>query len=147
FGQAMVLTPLAFVTTNGLNPQQAGSASSLFNMMRNLGGAIGIAALQTFLTKREQFHSNMLTRSVSELAQAAQSRIDQLTLYFLAHGVSDRDAARHKALIAIGTTIRRQATIMAYGDDFFAIGCTLVLALLAAILLRKAVGEAEAAAH
>ncbi len=49
------------------NAENAGSASALFNMMRNLGGAVGIAGLQTFLTKREQFHSNILTNSVTRL--------------------------------------------------------------------------------
>ena len=59
-------------------------------MMRNLGGAIGIAVLQTFLTKREQYHSNVLTQSVSLFEQATRTRIEQLTQYFINHGVTDR---------------------------------------------------------
>ena len=59
-GQALVMTPLSAVATTGIEAENAGSASSLFNMMRNLGGAVGIAMLQTFLTKREQYHSNVL---------------------------------------------------------------------------------------
>ena len=46
----------------------------MFNMLRNLGGAIGIAVLQTFLTKREQFHSDILTSQVSLLGEAARAR-------------------------------------------------------------------------
>jgi DHA2 family multidrug resistance protein len=67
-GQALVFAPLSVVATAGIEQENAGSASALFNMMRNLGGAIGIAALQTFLTKREQFHSNILMNSVSMFA-------------------------------------------------------------------------------
>ncbi|HZT19021.1 MAG TPA: MDR family MFS transporter, partial [Dongiaceae bacterium] len=48
-GQALVLTPLAAVASAGIEKENAGSASALFNMMRNLGGALGIALLQTFL--------------------------------------------------------------------------------------------------
>src|SRR3546814_10669717 len=64
-GQALILTPLSAVTAAGIEKEDAGSASALFNMMRNLGGAVGIAMLQTFLTKREQFHSKVLMHSVS----------------------------------------------------------------------------------
>jgi DHA2 family multidrug resistance protein len=53
FGQALVFAPLSAVATSGIEAENAGSASALFNMTRNLGGAIGIAALQTLLTKRE----------------------------------------------------------------------------------------------
>ena len=60
-GQALAFAPLSAVATAGIEAENAGSASGLFNMMRNLGGAVGIAMLQTFLTKREQYHSNVLT--------------------------------------------------------------------------------------
>jgi DHA2 family multidrug resistance protein len=107
-------------------------------MMRNLGGAIGIAVLQTVLTKREQFHSNMLTRSVSLLEQATRTRLSQLTGYFMAHGASDQATASHKAVVAIALRIRQQANIMAFSDTFFLLGSTLVVALLASLMLRKA---------
>ena len=77
-GQALVLTPLAAIATAGIEKVNAGSASALFNMMRNLGGAVGIAALQTFLTKREQFHSNILTQAVSPFEEATRARIESL---------------------------------------------------------------------
>src|SRR5206468_2890391 len=94
-GQALVLTPLSAVATAGIEPENAGSASGLFNMMRNLGGAVGIAVLQTLLTKREQYHSNVLMQSVSMLEQATQARVEKLTQYFISHGVIDRiDATR-----------------------------------------------------
>ena len=57
-GQALAFAPLSAVATASIEAENAGSASALFNMMRNLGGAIGIAVLQTFLTKREQYHSS-----------------------------------------------------------------------------------------
>ncbi|HEY4163251.1 MAG TPA: MDR family MFS transporter, partial [Dongiaceae bacterium] len=101
-GQAMILTPLAAVATAGIEAENAGSASGLFNMTRNLGGAIGIALLQTLLTKREQFHSNVLTSSVSLFNEATRQRIHDLTGYFLSHGISDIATAQHEAIVAIG---------------------------------------------
>jgi DHA2 family multidrug resistance protein len=147
-GQALVFAPLSAVATAGTEAANAGSASSLFNMMRNLGGAIGIAALQTFLSKREQFHSNILSTAISGFSEATRVRIDQLTQYFLAHGVSDPAAAAHQALIAIGLRVRQQATIMAFGDTFALLGIALLVALIATLLLRKPEqGASAGAAH
>ncbi len=50
-GQALVFTLLSAIVTSGIEKENAGSAPSLFNMMRNLGGAVGIAMLQTFQTE------------------------------------------------------------------------------------------------
>ena len=136
-GQALVFAPLSAVATAGIEPAEAGSASALFNMMRNLGGAIGIAMLQTFVTKREQFHSNVVTQSVSQLNEATRERIDSLTRYFLTHGVSDQAEATHQAIVAIGQIVRRQAYIMAFSDTFYLLGMVLLIALVAALMLRK----------
>jgi len=136
-GQALVMAPLSAVATAGIEIENAGSASGLFNMMRNLGGAIGIAMLQTFLTKREQYHSNVLTQSVSLLEQATRTRIEQLTQYFMNHGVADQAAATSRALVAIGKIIQKQAYILAFSDTFYLLGLALIVALMAALLLKK----------
>ena len=136
-GQALVLTPLSAVTTAGIEAENAGSASSLFNMMRNLGGAIGIAALQTLLTKREQYHSNVLSQSVSLFEEATRTRIEQLTQYFMNHGVIDRVDAVHRAYVAIGHVVQKQAYILAFSDTFYLLGVALTIALLAGLFLKR----------
>jgi DHA2 family multidrug resistance protein len=136
-GQALVMTPLSAVAAEGIEAENAGSASGLFNMMRNLGGAIGIAALQTFLTKREQFHSNVLMQSVSMFEQATRTRLEQLTQYFISHGVADRADALHRAYVAIGHIVQKQAFILAFSDTFYLLGMALIAALIASLFLRK----------
>jgi DHA2 family multidrug resistance protein len=136
-GQALVFAPLSAVATAGIEAENAGSASGLFNMMRNLGGAVGIAMLQTFLTKREQYHSNVLTQSVSMLEQATRTRIEQLAQYFMRHGVADQAEATHRALVAIGKIVQKQAYILAFSDTFYLLGVALIVALMAALLLKK----------
>ena len=136
-GQALVLTPLSAIATGGIEPENAGSASALFNMMRNLGGAIGIAALQTLLIKREQYHSNVLTQSVSMFEEATRTRIEQLTQYFMNHGVIDRVDAAHRAYVAVGNVVQKQAFILAFSDTFYVLGAALIVALLAGLLLKK----------
>jgi MFS transporter, DHA2 family, multidrug resistance protein len=136
-GQALAFAPLSAVATASIEAENAGSASALFNMMRNLGGAIGIAVLQTFLSKREQYHSNMVTQSVSMLEQATRTRIQALTQYFVNHGVLDLADASHRAVVAIGQIVQKQAFVLAFSDTFYLLGVTLILALMATLLLRK----------
>lgn len=137
-GQALILTPLSAVATAGIGGENSGSASSLFNMMRNLGGAFGIALLQTFQTKREQFHSNVLVQRVSIDNQAVRDRLDALTHYFIGHGVPDKAQAYHEAVVSIGKVVRQQANIMGFSDTFFLLGLALAVALLSALLLKPA---------
>jgi DHA2 family multidrug resistance protein len=146
-GQALVMAPLSAVATSGIEPENAGSASGLFNMTRNLGGAVGIALLQTLLTKREQYHSNVLMQSVSLLEQATRVRIEQLTQYFVNHGVVDHAEATHRAIIAIGKIVQKQAFILAFSDTFYLLGAALIVALIAVLLLKKPNTLASGGAH
>ena len=116
-GQAIVLTPLSAIAMLGITPQEAGAASGLFNMMRNLGGAIGTAAIETFFTKREQFHSFIINQGVSLVEPATRNRLAELQQYFMSHGFPDPAGALHRAVIAVGQTIRAQATIMGYAGQ------------------------------
>jgi MFS transporter, DHA2 family, multidrug resistance protein len=146
-GQALVMTPLSAVATAGIEPENAGSASGLFNMMRNLGGAVGIALLQTFLTKREQYHSNVLTRSVSLFEQATRTRLEQLTQYFMNHGVANPADALNRAYVAIGHVVQKQAFILAFSDTFYLLGATLIVALIAGLLLKRPDHMSAGGAH
>jgi DHA2 family multidrug resistance protein len=146
-GQALVMTPLSAVATAGIEAENAGSASSLFNMMRNLGGAIGIAMLQTFLTKREQYHSNVLMQSVSMFEEATRARIAQLTQYFVNHGVQAPSDAAHRAYVAVGHIVQKQAFILAFSDTFYLLGAALIVALVASLLLKKPDHLSSGGAH
>jgi MFS transporter, DHA2 family, multidrug resistance protein len=85
--------------------------------------------------------------SVSLFSEATRQRIADLTHYFLTHGIADPMVAQHQAIIAIGKIIRRQAFVMSYSDVFLLLGIGLVLALLAALALKKAAGGSAAGAH
>jgi MFS transporter, DHA2 family, multidrug resistance protein len=136
-GQAIVMTPLAAITMVGIAPAEAGAASGLFNMMRNLGGAIGTAAIETFFTKREQFHSFMIDGHVSLLQPATRQRLAELQQYFMAHGFPSPEGALHRAVIAVGQTISAQATIIGYADCFALLGVVLLAAMFPVALLGK----------
>jgi MFS transporter, DHA2 family, multidrug resistance protein len=98
---------------------------------------VGIALLQTFLTKREQFHSAILSSQVTPLAQATRQRIAHLVDYFMSHGLSDSSFAYREALVAIGRDIRHEAFLVGFSDTIILQSAVLGLALVAALFLRK----------
>jgi DHA2 family multidrug resistance protein len=136
-GQALVLTPLSAAAMVGIMADEAGAASGLFNMLRNLGGAIGTAAIETFFTKREQYHSFIINAHVSQLEPATRTRLASLQQYFLTHGVPDPAVAMHRAVIAIGEIIRAQATLMGYADCFGLLGIVAACAVVSVAVLKK----------
>jgi MFS transporter, DHA2 family, multidrug resistance protein len=144
-GQAMVLTPLTSVTTGNTAPQDAAAASGISNMLRNLGGAIGTAVLATVITKREQFHSNIIGQSVTLGREEVRNRIAQSTDFFMAHGVPDPAAAHQQAIISLGKAVKQQALVMGFSDTFAVIGVVLVLAAIAVIFTRKVKGSGAGA--
>jgi DHA2 family multidrug resistance protein len=147
-GQAMVLAPLSAV-----RPRQRRAAGctrrppALSNMMRNLGGAIGTALLSTIVTKREQFHSNIIGQSVHLGREEVRTRIAEVTNYFLSHGVADPATAHNQAIVAIGNVVQKQAYILAFSDTFYLLGAALIVALAATLLLKKPGQLAGGGAH
>lgn len=135
-GQPLIIVPITSIATANIEEEQAGSASGLFNMLRNLGGSIGIAALSTVLTRREQFHSSRIGEAVSIYSLETQQRIDQLTKFFISRG-TDPITAYNQALKAIDNIVRREAYVMAYNDCFYFIGVALLLSSLALLLCKK----------
>src|SRR5580658_9355567 len=82
-GQPLIMVPLSAVTTAGMaKGRESASASALFNMMRNIGGSIGIAGLSTLLSVRERFHSERIGESVTVYSDAAQERVQKSAAFF-----------------------------------------------------------------
>nr|WP_229165620.1 DHA2 family efflux MFS transporter permease subunit [Bradyrhizobium altum] len=147
-GQALTLVPLSNVSLGSIGPQDAAAASGISNMMRNLGGAVGTAVLATIVTKREQFHSNIIGQWVDLGRGEVRNRIADLTSYFLSHGVTDQAAAQHQAIVALGNTVKRQALVLGYGDTFMVLGVVLLLSAVAILLTRKLkAGATASGAH
>jgi DHA2 family multidrug resistance protein len=143
----MVMMPLAAMAVAGIEREHAGSAAALFNMVRNLGGAIGIAVLQTLLTKREQFHSDILTSQVSLMGEATRERMQHLADVFMTRVTSDPDVAQHDAAIAMGRLLHREALILGFSDAVIFQSILLGFALITIFFLKRSTSGATGEAH
>ncbi len=145
-GMPLVIVTITTLATSRIGPAQAGSASALFNMLRNLGGSIGIALLATQLDVREKLHSFRLGEGVTSFSAAASERIAALTQGFMARG-AETITAGQQAFGALANLVRREAYVMAYADCFFILG-GLLLAMLALVwFCRRPEASAGFAAH
>lgn len=127
-GQPMLMVTISLIATAYLTPADAGSASSLFNILRNLGGAIGIALLATLLDSRAKVYFDYLRESINPANPQVAERLS-----FLASQYGTQQAALGK----LSETVHLQAAIMAYNDAFLAIGAMLALSMTAVVLTKK----------
>ncbi len=143
-GQPLIMITLTNFAVNGIPPALLPSASGMFNMMRNLGGSVGIATLATLLTNREHLHSARIGEAVTLYDPATQARLDALAQNFAAKG-ADLASAQDMALKALDGVVRRESFIMAYNDAFLILGIALFACVAIVWLSKKVLGGAAAA--
>lgn len=143
-GQPLIMITLTNFAISGVPPQLLASASGMFNMMRNLGGSVGIALLATMVTNREHFHSNRVGEAVSLYDPATQARMEALTQNFAAKG-ADLSTAQDMAMKAMDNLVRRDSFVMAYNDAFLVLGVALISCVAIVWLSKKVLGGAGAA--
>jgi MFS transporter, DHA2 family, multidrug resistance protein len=143
-GQPLIMITLTNFAVNGIPPNLLPSASGMFNMMRNLGGSVGIATLATLLTNREHLHSARVGEAVSLYDPATQARIDTLAQNFATKGF-DPATAQDMALKALDNVVRRDSFVMAYNDAFLILGIALISCVVIVWMSKKVLGGAGAA--
>ncbi len=139
-GQPLIFVPLLSMSTEGIPRSEAGSASALFNMARNIGGSVGIAMLSTIVTQREHLHSVHLGEFVTTYTPAVQARLDFLRQLFESKGI-DAGTANGYALAALNHSVQSNAYIMAYSDAFLVIGAALILAIGGLFFMPKSISS------
>ncbi|WP_178121034.1 MDR family MFS transporter [Pseudomonas sp. ADAK13] len=127
-GQPLIMVTISLIATAYILPKDAGSASSLFNILRNLGGAIGIALLATLLDARTKTYFDYLREAIVPTNPQVAERMATLTEKF---------GSETAALGKLSEIAHQQAQIMAYNDAFHFVGLALGISMVA-ILLTKA---------
>ncbi len=141
----MVFVPLSTTALGGLPPEKIGNASGLYNLMRNVGGSVGIAAVNTIVTRHEQVHRTELVRHLEPGSTTYQERLNQLTTLMSAH--AGPVMAMRRAYGTIQNTLTQQAILWSYIDDFryLAIACTLCIPFV--MMLKKVVNKGQVSAE
>lgn len=132
-GIMMAMIPVNNISLGTLPPAQLKNASGLFNLMRNLGGAVGLAMINTVLNDRWDLHLARLHENVQWANAVAVERLDTMTRSLSALG-SDAEAA---ALKRMAGQVRIQAEVMAFSDVFLVLTVLFVLLLLASPLMSR----------
>jgi DHA2 family multidrug resistance protein len=146
--QQFAVAPAVTLTLGGLAPERLKLASGLFNLMRNLGGAIGIAVCGTVLNDRGNLHFERLADSLHPGNLAMASLVDNTQAALMQQGMA-APQAHSAALERLWQLTFREAQTMAFSDAFLLIMAAFIIATLMVPLLRKsgAPSPAEAAAQ
>jgi MFS transporter, DHA2 family, multidrug resistance protein len=128
---SLLFVPLTTLTMTPISKEAMGNATSLFNLLRNLGGSVGIAFAATFLARRAQVHQSVLAANVTATNPTAQALVGALTGAMQAGG-ADASLAAQRAYAAIQGMVARQASMLSFLDTFrlMAVIFLLVLPLL-----------------
>lgn len=137
FPQVFAIAPAVTLGLGSLSPDRLKYASGLFNMMRNLGGAIGIAICGTILNDRTNLHFARLSEHLNSANTTAQQTLNQLSAKFAASNAGDVVHGHAAALKQVWSLTYREARVQSFADAFLIIAASLALATLLVPLLRK----------
>ncbi|MGA8380485.1 MAG: DHA2 family efflux MFS transporter permease subunit, partial [Stellaceae bacterium] len=126
--------PANLIALGTLPPSQLKNAAGLYNLMRNLGGAIAIAAIGTILNNRLWFHWNRLIEDVNPARPAVQHFLDAQSSRLGAMVPGDPSRA---ALELLAQMVERQALVMSFNDVLMVMGGAFLVGLPLTLLLRR----------
>jgi DHA2 family multidrug resistance protein len=136
FALGFIFVPLSTLTLATIRRDKLVNATSAYNVLRNLGGSVGIALATTFLAQRSQFHQQNLVSHVTIWAPETQARLARWTTHFLSQG-SDAFTAQRQALAMLYQDAVGQAQVLAYADDFWLLAILFSIVPLFLPLMRR----------
>jgi MFS transporter, DHA2 family, multidrug resistance protein len=137
FGQQFAVAPIVTLSLGSLAPQRLKLASGLFNLMRNLGGAIGIAVCGTILNDRSNVHFLHLAEHLNSSNPAAQALLSGVAAADASRWNGDRIHGATAALHQLWSLTFREAQTQAFADAFLAIMVCLIAAMVLIPLMQK----------
>lgn len=131
FGMGMTFIPLTTLTLSHIPKEHMTEATSMYNLLRNLGGSVGIAFTTTMLSRRAQFHQTRLVEHLSPFDPGYQIFHDRIASFLGAQGLpaGSADGLMYRELI-------RQSTTLAFTDAFLTI-CVLILCVLPLVFIMQ----------
>jgi DHA2 family multidrug resistance protein len=135
-GMGCLFIPLTTLTLSSVPPPQMGNATSIYNLLRNLGGSFGVAFVTTMFARRAQVHQAHLAEHLTGFDRMFTSAVEGGKAFVLQQGVPGA-AAEPTALKRIYGQLVRQATAMGFNDTFFILSVLMACVLPLVLLLRR----------
>jgi MFS transporter, DHA2 family, multidrug resistance protein len=134
-GMAFLFVPINTAAYAFLPRDKNNAASGLMNLARNIGGSVGISLVTTMLDRRGQAHLNDLSRNLSAANPAFRAMMQSATQAMRVH--ANAAFATQQAYALIEGTVQRQATMLAYLDDFRLLGISILCMVPLVFLMKK----------
>jgi DHA2 family multidrug resistance protein len=140
-GLALLFVPLTTVSMNTISQARMGFATSLFNLMRNIGGSVGIAITSTILQRQSKVIGARLGEHISATDPTTQATFTQMVNGFIAAG-ADTVTATGQALMAMRGLLLREASMVSFVMLFRLLGVVFLLMIPLVFIMRRPKGRA-----
>jgi len=138
-GLAFLFVPINTAAYSGLPRDKNNAASGLMNLARNIGGSVGISFVTTGLARRAQVHQGQLVETLNPANLRFQSALRGMTGIFSDAGPgSGGSSAQQHAYAMLQGNVIRQATMLAYIDNFWVLGIVIACLIPCVFLIKKA---------
>src|SRR6202158_1234014 len=145
-GMAFLFVPINTAAYAFLPREKNNAASGLMNLARNIGGSVGISIVTTMLDRRQQYHLSRMSSHLTAGSPQVQSMLQGTTRALESRGFSPSDAM-HKAYALLQGNFFRQATMLAYIDNFWLLGVAILAMVPLVFLMKRPRTGGEMAVH
>jgi len=145
-GLAFLFVPINTAAYAFLPKNKTNAASGLINLARNIGGSIGISLVTTMLARRAQFHQASLAGDIHKGNPRLQAMITATTHMLISRG-SSASQASHQAYAMVANMLDRQATMLAYIDNFWLLAVAVLIMIPFVFLMKKVKPGGPIAVH
>ncbi len=145
-GLAFLFVPINTAAYSYLPRNKNNAASGLMNLARNIGGSVGISFVTTMLDRRTQKHLTDLMSHLTSANAQFQAMVRAIAQSLMTHGTSPADA-QQQAYGVLQGMVQRQATMLAYIDNFYLLGFVILAMVPMVFLMKKARSGGEMAVH
>jgi DHA2 family multidrug resistance protein len=136
FAMGFIFVPLTTMTLSRMRKQEIGNATGIYNLMRNIGGSIGIASMTTMLVRGAQVHQSYLAAGATAGTPVLGGLVRGLQAKLFAQG-ADAATAHQKALGALYRIVQQQAALLAYADNFRLLALLALLCIPMVLLFKR----------
>jgi DHA2 family multidrug resistance protein len=145
-GLAFLFVPINTTAYSSLPRDKNNAASGLMNLARNIGGSVGISFVTTMLARRAQVHQVQLVEKINPANPQLQSTLKGMTSTFAGGGYGPGAALQH-AYAMLAANVERQATMLAYIDNFWLLGVVIACLIPCVFMIKKVKPGGEIVAH